>query len=317
MLNSSKIDTLQLDLLRTFVVVASSRTFTGAAQRRHVTVSAISQQIRALEGQLGFALFERIGRRARLTDEGRRLHLALETELDRIDEIVRGVTSRSTSVRGRLTLGAPRTFAARWLRPRLSRLLVDYPELRLEVDFAPPAELERRLVEGELDLALLARPVDAAGLVAEPVFDLVFVAVASRSYLARRGHPTTLSEFSRHSYLAFDRERSMLAEWWRAAFGARAPLPDDVVCQVRSIEELLALAEAGLGITVLPEYSAALSTKEGRVVALRAGKRSPRSAVYLAWRRAAAQTMRLQAVRAALSGGDRNRGSRDRRDHDA
>jgi len=297
----NNLDAIQLDLLRSFVVVAGARTFAEAAARRHVSVSAISQQMAALEAQLGLKLFERVGRRARLTDEGRALHAALEPELARIDEAVAALTAAETAPTGRVALGAPRSFAAFWLRPRLAELVVTHPRLRLEVDFAPPADLERRLLDGELDFALLARPATSPSLATRPVYTQTYVAVGAPDLVAPRRRATR-DELAAAPWLAFDRDRAMLAAWWRAAFGARAPLPDGVVCQIRSIEELVALAEEGLGLTVVPAYAAAASLAARRLVELPPphSRRPARDLVHLAWRKRAAEPARLRAVRAAL-----------------
>jgi DNA-binding transcriptional LysR family regulator len=290
------------ELLRTFLAAAAARTFGEAARRRFVTVSAISQQVKTLETQLGVALFERLGRRVRLSDAGRALQAALAEPFARIEEAVEAAASASGIVRGRLTLGAPRTFGRFWLRPRLAALLSAHPELRVTVQFDVPSVLERRLVEGVLDLALLARGPELPGVEAAPLHIETFVAVAAPAYTHARGTPRTLADFRAHRYLVFDAELAMHAPWWRASFGARAPLPVDVVCEVASLEELLALAEAGLGIAVLPDYQVEKSVAAGRVRVLVPGPRArpARNTVFLAGRRGAIDSPRLRAARAAL-----------------
>jgi len=85
--------TVSHDLLRTFVTAARAGTFSRAAARRRVTKSAVSQQIRALEAQLGTALFERSGKGVRLTETGKALAEVLERELATIDEALDAVVS--------------------------------------------------------------------------------------------------------------------------------------------------------------------------------------------------------------------------------
>ncbi len=290
-----------LDLLRTFTLAAGSRTFSEAGRRKGVSTSAISQQIRTLESQLGIALFERTGRGARLTEEGRALHRAIEDEFTRIETALDEAVAGGGEVRGPVAIGAPRTFATHWLRPRLVALLETYPDLRLSVDFASPADLERRVVEGDLDLALLARPARCSGLVERPVQTEELVAVASTEAVERVGHLGNAADLRGRRYLAFDRDRSMLSRWWRAHFGRSEDPPERVVCQVRSIEELGALATAGMGIAVLPRYAVADALDGGLLREIAPTDRRASYVVFLAWRVRAPETGRLRAVRDALS----------------
>src|SRR3954465_850978 len=99
------------ELLRTFVAAATSQTFGEAALRRHVTKSAISQQIKALEVQLGAPLFERVGRRARPTESGLALADVLRREFEIIDDALDAVASAQREVKGEIRIGAPRSFS--------------------------------------------------------------------------------------------------------------------------------------------------------------------------------------------------------------
>jgi DNA-binding transcriptional LysR family regulator len=292
------------ELLRTFVAAAAARTFSEAARRRFVTVSAVSQQVKTLEVQLGVPLFDRLGRRVRLTDAGRDLQAALQTQFAHIEEALEAAASARGLVRGRLTLGAPRTFGRFWLRPRLPPLLRQHPELRVTVQFDVPSVLERRLADGALDLAILVREPELPGIDSAPLYTETFLAVAAPSYVSLRGAPRIPADFRAHRYLVFDGALAMHAPWWRATFGPRTPLPADIVCEVASLEEMLALAEAGVGIAVLPDYQLEEPIAAGRVRPLapppRSAARPARNTIFLAWRRNAADSARLRAARTAL-----------------
>lgn len=290
------------ELLRTFVIAAGSATFGEAARRRHVTKSAISQQIKALEAQLGLPLFERVGRHARLTEAGRGLAQTLGRCLQDIDDALEAAVAGSRGVEGEIRIGAPRPFCRAWLRPRLARLLAEHPGLRATVAFGSPTELERGLVERALDLAVLVREAELPGVETAHVFTETFAAYASPWYLRARGRPTTAEGFSTHRLIVFDDDLPMHAPWWRATFGPRAARRGEIVARVASLDEMLALAEAGLGIAVLPSYFAAESLARGRVVELQVPtRRAPaRNRIHLAWRRSAVPTARLETVREGL-----------------
>jgi LysR family glycine cleavage system transcriptional activator len=257
-----------LELLRTFLVAADAQTFREAAARRHVTRSAVSQQIKQLEDQLGVALFERAGRRALLTESGKALAEALRSSFETIDEAIAAVASGHRDVSGEVTVGAPGPFTRLWLRPRIVRLLKAHGGLRLVVSFGTPRELERRLADRALDLVILVRPVELPGINAVPIFTETFRAYAAPSYLKSSALPRNVADLQGHRFIVYDADLPMHGPWWRAKFGGRTPFRGKVVCRTASLYEMLALAEEGIGIVVLPDYFAGEAARRGTIVEL-------------------------------------------------
>lgn len=290
------------EALWTLWEVSRAGTHAAAAARLGITASAVGQQLKALERQVGVALFERVGRRARLTPAGAALVACLGEHLPALDAALEEASEAQRTVRGEVSLGGPWPFFRHWLRPRLPGLLARHPELQLEVRFDVPSRIARRLLEGELDLGIVGLLPEAPGLEVRQVAQERFVAVASPAYLKRWGTPRSSRDFGAHRFIAFDADLAMLGPWWRTTLGPKEPLPAQVVCRIANLDEMLALAEAGVGVTVLPDYLVDPAVREGRVVALtpEVGRRSPRrpwGTLWVAWRRAAAPTARFLAVR--------------------
>jgi DNA-binding transcriptional LysR family regulator len=292
------------ELLRTFVDVGTAKTFSEAAVRRHITPSAISQQIRTLETQLGVQLFERFGRRARLTDSGRALLTSLQKHFAGIDLAVSEVREKLGVVRGTVRIGAPGPFSRVWLRPRIIHLMQRHPDLIIEAQFNVTSHLVRGLLDGAYDFCVLASEPEPPAIEVAPIFVEHFVAVASAEYLAAHGRPQTAAEFRQHRYVVFDADLAMQAPWWRAYFGQREAMPTRVAARVGSLDEMLALATSGLGIAVLPNYFVSTSIAAGQVapieVVLRGGRRGPRNQIYLGWRRGTPASARFVTVKDVL-----------------
>lgn len=106
---------------------------------------SISQQIRALEGELGLELFERLGRRVRLTSDGGKLLQTVSTHLGAISEAVTQLSQERTELEGVVTVGGPRTFGQRWLESRLPPLFERVPGIQVHLRFDVPSVLERAL----------------------------------------------------------------------------------------------------------------------------------------------------------------------------
>lgn len=120
-----------LNALRSFEAAARLESATRAAAELHVTHGAVSRQIRALEAELGTALFAREGRGLTLTPAGRQLRDAASGALDLLREGCNQV--RRDAVSAPLVLGLSGSVLARWLIPRLERLHGELPDLNLNL----------------------------------------------------------------------------------------------------------------------------------------------------------------------------------------
>jgi len=118
------------DALRVFVIAAQHESLTEAADRLSLTKGAVSHQIKRLEEELGFAVFDRHPRGVHLTDKGRELLFTAASAFNEIElslDVLRGRDTHS------LTIGVTTYFASRWLSPRLTSFMRQHPEIRLRI----------------------------------------------------------------------------------------------------------------------------------------------------------------------------------------
>lgn len=124
-----------LGALVAFEAAGRHLSFTRAAAELHVTQTAISHQVRALEEHLAVRLFRRLPRALSLTDAGERFLPVVREALDRIDEASARLRQRDAS--GTLTVSVLPSFAARWLVPRLGRFRAAHPTIDVRIDARP------------------------------------------------------------------------------------------------------------------------------------------------------------------------------------
>ncbi|MBA0050369.1 LysR family transcriptional regulator [Streptomyces sp. AJS327] len=154
---------MQLHQLRYFAAVADTRHFTRAAQREHVAQPSLSQQIRALERELGAQLIHRARGHIALTDAGEALLPLARRILADAETARREVQEVALLRRGRVRLGAPPSLCAS-LVPDVLRAFHDaYPAVELAVHEDGSQDLVRVLAAGELDLALVITPLPGQG----------------------------------------------------------------------------------------------------------------------------------------------------------
>ncbi|MEU0535441.1 LysR family transcriptional regulator [Amycolatopsis tolypomycina] len=171
---------MQFHQLAYFVAVAEHRHFTRAAEQVRVAQPSLSQQIRALEHDLGAPLFHRIRGNVTLTEAGETLLPIARRILADVDTARLAIRELDELDRGRVRLGAPPSLCTGLLPAMLAAFRRRYPGIQLELHESGSGDLRQRLAEGALDLALLAgaRITADAGLTATPLLleELVVIA---------------------------------------------------------------------------------------------------------------------------------------------
>jgi DNA-binding transcriptional LysR family regulator len=143
---------LPTQLLRSFLLLTRSKSFTRTAEQVGRTQSAISVQLRRLEELVGTTLVDRTSRRFRLTAKGERLAVYAQRILDLNDRCLAELSERPLT--GRLRIGIPSDFAASHLPQVLARFTASYPEVSLEVIDDLSTRLIARRQDEALDLVL-------------------------------------------------------------------------------------------------------------------------------------------------------------------
>lgn len=162
---------MELRQLRSFSAVAALEHFRQAAETLNIAQPALSQQIKQLEEELGLPLFERVGRGVRLTEAGSLFWDYADRILALAEESTQAVRELAGLARGTLRLGIVQT-ANSFHAPAVLRAFQQaHPKVFLSVSELAAADLETRLVKGELDLGVTFCPADSELLVTEPLYE--------------------------------------------------------------------------------------------------------------------------------------------------
>jgi LysR family glycine cleavage system transcriptional activator len=249
-----------LNTLRAFEAAARRTSFLRAAKELHVTASAVSHQIRALEKFLGVALFHRDGRQVRLTPAGENYWQAVRAGLAQIAAATTRLAAPCTG--GVLTLSVAPSFATPWLAPRLAAFQLDHPEL--EVRLISSLELTD-FAKSDVDAAVRYGSGDWPGLRSHRLFAEELVPVTSpRLRIGRRRlrKPADLREATL-LHVMF-----RLGQWrmWLAAAGI-----DDIDAErgprFHTTPLALEAAMAGRGVAIADRGLIGEHLRRGRLVA--------------------------------------------------
>ncbi|PTT80903.1 LysR family transcriptional regulator [Pelomonas sp. HMWF004] len=253
----TSLDRFPLHYLAAFRAAAQTENLRAAAETLHLTHSAISQQIRGLETQLGFELFSRQGRRLRLNPAGEALQRAVAKVFAELQAGVLAATQAHHNAAQELRVTALPSFAQRWLLPRLPRWQALQPCITLDLNSSQQVvDLER---EGfHIGLRIGRGP--WAGLVSEPLFHSPHIVVAAPA-LAQRLVGMSPAQLAQQPLLG---DADLWRDWFAQAGHTHAvPAP---VATFNDAALLGQAAEQGMGVALTRELFAADALLDGRLM---------------------------------------------------
>jgi DNA-binding transcriptional LysR family regulator len=247
-------------------VLAEQGSFTAAAARLGVSKAAMSQHIAELERQAGVALVQRSTRSVRLTEAGQQLVDSTRGAFEQIAQGFAQVRDKAESPSGLLRVTAPVALSRQQIVPRLPAFLAQYPDIRIELNLSD--RLSALATEG-FDLAIRHTDAPPDTHVATLLCSTRSVLVASRAYLKRAGTPQHPDDLAQHNCLHYPRPQARPA-WTleRSGRGSpeRATVPITGSLAANNSEALRDAALGGLGIALLPDFSAHASLQTAKLV---------------------------------------------------
>lgn len=183
------------DKLRIFHAVASAGSLTHAGDKLHLSQSAVSRQIRALEESLNTTLFHRHARGLILTEQGELLFDAAKSMHTRLEAASARIRDSEDEVFGELRVTTTIGFGTLWLAPRLPKLYEKYPDLKIDL------MLEERVLDlpmREADVAIRMKEPSQADLIRKRLMSVRMRLYASQTYLDQRGEIANIEDIAGH-----------------------------------------------------------------------------------------------------------------------
>lgn len=282
---------IELRHLRYFLAVAEEAHFTKAAEKLHVTQPTLSHQIRQLEDQLNLPLFDRVGRRVRLTAAGELLLPHARRVLHELEEAQSALTELHGLKRGTLKVGIMQTVNACVIPEIVARFSAAHPGIRLVCGEMSVDDIESGLETGRLDLGISFLPPTRATLDADRLFTEELVAVVPVGHPLTRRRRVKMRELADLS-LVLLAPRYCTRQLIDRAF-IEAKVEPEVRVEMNSIESILAtVRQTGLP-SVLPLL--ALCGRDTDLRAVPLSHPTPSRGVGLLWLRGAQRRAAAQA----------------------
>jgi LysR family cyn operon transcriptional activator len=270
---------IELRHLRYFLAVAEESHFTRAAAKLHITQPTLSHQIRELEGQLNLPLFDRVGRRVRLTAAG-------EVLLPHAGRVVRELAQAQTALdelhglkSGALKVGIVQTVNACVIPEIVGRFSVAHPGINVTCNEMAVADIEADLEAGRLDLGISFLPAARKNLTGQKLFAEELVAVVGTNHALANRRQLRIRDLAKYpmALLAQKFCTRQLIDCSMAEAGVQA----DVKVEMNSVDRILSTVQRTDLVTLLPTL--ALCQRDTGLKAIALIEPTPRRSVGLLW----------------------------------
>jgi DNA-binding transcriptional LysR family regulator len=260
---------MTLEQLRIFLAVATHQHVTRAAETLHLTQSAVSAAISALETRHDVRLFDRVGRRIELTDTGRLLVPQAEAVLAAAETATLMLADVADTTTGRVRIHSSQTVASYWLPERLVRFHERHPGVAIELTVANTTQAALAVMEGKADLGVVESSVARPHLTTNVVATDQLVVVVAPGHPFATAQELPVARLKESDWILREHgsgTRAEFEDWLEDKGGALDDLT--VTLDLPSNEAVLAAIMAGGSATVLSERAAMAASAAGLVTML-------------------------------------------------
>jgi len=256
-------DTLQN--MRVFVRVVEAGSFTAAAQHLNTTTAYASRAVSDLEAHLHTRLLNRTTRRIALTEAGERYLQRCQQILSYVEEAEAEASDAHARPSGKLRLHVMASFGTRYIVPAVAGYQKRYPDVAVELTLAQ--RIPDLLDEGFDVSVVLGYDLPDSGLISQRLGNVFSIACASPSYLERRGVPRTPADLVNHDCLRIVTPAAAFDKWnFDGPNGVETFTVSMPKFQVNGADSMAVAVREGMGVAVLPTYSAMRWLKSGELV---------------------------------------------------
>ena len=247
--------TLRFDLadMRLFLTVIEQGSLTAGARAMNLSLAAVSERVSAMEHALGAPLLERSRRGVRSTAAGDALSRHARLILGQVEQMRGELRTHATGLKGRVRLLSNTAALAAILPQQLCRFLTAYPDLSVELRERPSPQIVLAIAEGRADLGVVADSADLAMLQTRLLAQDQLVVVASRSHPLGGRKAVAFADIVGEPFVGLSDAALEIHLGERAS---RLGRQINYRVQLRRVEDVGMLVEAGVGIAILSEVSA-------------------------------------------------------------
>ncbi|MDZ4840970.1 MAG: LysR family transcriptional regulator [Hyphomicrobium aestuarii] len=280
------------DKLRIFHAAAEAGSFTHAGDTLHMSQSAVSRQVSALERELKVPLFHRHARGLQLTEQGEMLYQTAADVLAKLQTAEMLLTDATSKPQGEIRISAPVGLGTVWVTQRLREFMDLYPDIRIDLI----------LNDDQVDLTMRAADVGIwlheptqTDLIRKPLATMNVKAYASTTYVRRYGVPTSVEDLDKHRLISYSGNPQLYSNLgWLETIGRQGQPPRTPAFKANSVVALKYAVQAGIGIGMIPDY---MTEEASELVSVLADAAQPTLPILFVYPEELKSSKRVQVLR--------------------
>ncbi|NJO56084.1 MAG: LysR family transcriptional regulator [Rhodospirillales bacterium] len=282
------------DKLRIFHAAAEAGSFTHAGDALHMSQSAVSRQVSALERELKVSLFHRHARGLQLTEQGDLLYRTAADVMAKLQTTEMLLTDTRDKPEGEVRISAPVGLGTVWVTQRLREFMELYPDIRIDLVLSDgQVDLSMR----EADVGIWLHEPSHTDLIRRQLATMKVRAYASPAYIRRYGAPQTVADLDRHRLLGYSGPPQLSADLsWLETVGRGGKPPRVPAMKANSVVALKYAVRAGIGIGLIPDYM----TEEADLVSVLPDADQPTLPILFVYPEELKSSKRIQVLREFL-----------------
>ncbi|SHE60458.1 transcriptional regulator, LysR family [Fodinibius roseus] len=273
---------MELRQFKYLLSIAEEGTFTAAADKLYISQSALSQQVKKMEQELGVPLFDRSGNRLQFTEAGRLLHQRAKYIVKEVEKTKTAIDELEKLYRGSLTIGVVQTVNA-YLMPRVVSLFSSrFPQITIKVKELSAPQLEEQLYHHELDLGISFKPEAYPRLVFEDLFKEELILIVNKEHPLAGESELRINKLDEQKLILLPEEYCTRRIWERCV--EKSDIYPKVQIEMNTIAALLTAVQTNSSAgTVLPALTMEMEAAKN-LIPVKLHKPTPCRTVGILWR---------------------------------
>lgn len=254
---------MNFDQLKAFHRVALTGSFTKAARLLHITQPAVSKQVQLLEYSLGITLFDRQGRKVRLTNEGKTLLSYTDRLFDLYGEILAIFESEKSMEHGKIAIGSSNVMGTYYL-PKIIRLYNNqYPGIEIDLRLGNSDYVIDKILEGEVDIGISGKAGAHPKLSKQLIHKERLLLISSVDHDLAKREFIEADDLLKASFICRERgtsNRAAMDKFFKKKFDKKYP---KISLEIENVEAVKQIVQHGYGITIIPEVTVRREIESG------------------------------------------------------
>lgn len=280
---------MELRQLKYLLSIGEEGTFTAAAEKLFISQSALSQQVKSMEEELGVPLFDRSRNHVQFTQAGELLHQRAKRIVKEVDEAKTAIDDLEDLCRGTLKIGVVQTVNAYLIPQVVSAFSTQFPNIHLKVEECSAPDLEEKIYDHELDLGISFTPTEHTNLTFEPIFKEELLLIVNSHHPLAQKNALSLKALDNRQLILLSQDYCTRRIWDRLA--KEADIFPNIHIEMNTIGGILsALQNGSESGTVLPALTMRMQAAGGLTSVILKNP-TPKRTVGFIWRASGYKSM--------------------------